>query len=337
MMIWWVWYFVNPKTWKAIAKVRWNVTKVSALPVYLAYKWASYCTPLRKFWHKINPFKYRWSKWADVLLKDLREWRVSLEDAWKTINRRCFWFIWWPEKVKKWKDVFWVGDDLRWTDMRKIAFNAMIEDKYYLRQLRDAPDNLYDDLIKQFDSSSEELRRALRNGESIDKIKSLKNGTSSTVENLTSSRKAFNASIDRAISKLKEAPNPKAFEGHIKKLEALKSDKNLLDDEMESFVKFMDDWIDAKLIPELKKLFNISDTFKSGEKIWDRLKRLLSEWKYSEFKWLLKQSELWKSFKSIQVDDILKGFDNVFKKFWNVAVDGAKSLAKFAKILSKIL
>ena len=109
--------------------------------------------------------------------------------------------------------------------MRKIAFNAMIEDKYYLRQLKDAPDNLYDDLIKQFDSSSEELRRALRNGESIDKIKSLKK---------------FNASVDRAISKLKEAPNPKAFESHIKKLKALKNDKNLLDDEMECFVKFID-------------------------------------------------------------------------------------------------
>jgi hypothetical protein len=109
--------------------------------------------------------------------------------------------------------------------MRKIAFNAMIEDKYYLRQLKDAPDNLYDDLIKQFDSSSEELRRALRNGESIDKIKSLKNSTSSTIENLSPARKAFNASVDRAISKLeKEAPNPKAFESHIKKLNALKKD-----------------------------------------------------------------------------------------------------------------
>ncbi len=341
MMIWWVWYFVNPKTWKAIAKVWWNVTKVSALPVYLAYKWANYFTPLRNFGHKINPLKYRWKNGAITLLKDLREWKISLERVWKIINRKCFWFIWWPEKVKTWKDVFWVWDDLRWTDMRKIAFNAMIEDKYYLRQLKDAPDNLYDDLIKQFDSSSEELRRALRNGESIDKIKSLKNSTSSTIENLSPARKAFNASVDRAISKLeKEAPNPKAFESHIKKLNALKKDWSLTDEAMEWFTKFIDKWFDAKLIPEIKKLFDVSDTLKTGEKIWDKLNKLLSEWDYDAFQRFLQTDEVASKLKKIGLkdiaDNILQSIGKVMKTIWGIWSKAAKSVLKmFMYVISK--
>jgi hypothetical protein len=72
--------------------------------------------------------------------------------------------------------------------------------------------------------------------------------------------------------------NPDAVAHHIEELKKLQKDATLVDDEMECFVKFIDEWFDAKYIPEIKKLFNISDAFRWWGKVWDKMKELLTMW-----------------------------------------------------------
>ena len=78
--------------------------------------------------------------------------------------------------------------------------------------------------------------------------------------------------------------------------------------------------------------------FREWEKIWDELKKLLSTWKYEEFKSILRQPDLANVFKKIKVDDVLKNFDNVLLKwgrtFWT---ETAKLLKSFFKVLAKVL
>lgn len=321
------------KTWAFIT------TFPASLVWLIPYKIANHIKPVRDFGHEINPLKYRWVKWAKILLNDLEQWYVSLERAGKIIERRAFWFFSSRGVENEWKSTFKLPEDLKWTDMKKVAFDAVIgNDSPYLRQIKDAPDGLYDELVKKYDASKE-LRQALKSRQHIDNLKLLVNNPSNSVDNLNKIRKTFNACIDNAIEKLKELPGNSATTEHINKLKALKKDSSLLDEEMEGFVKFINEWFDAKLIPELKKLFSIQDTlWSSTEKAWEKLKKLLQNWEYDEFKRILNDSAYKRLFRSVDVDWIVKNFDSVIWKVAGAAFDSTKLLIKAAfKVLSKVL
>ena len=343
MLVWWVRCFIDAKSWKKIATFGW---KMVFSPVWAAYKWATRFKLVRDSLHGINPLKYKWENWAKILLQDLIDWRVSLDRAWKIIKRRCYTNIGAAETQRVWRKTFKTFgntyDDVKWFDMRRLAFDRIVEEKrweLFLNQLKNES-GLYDDLVKNWDASSD-IRRAVVSSGGIEELKRLSKLSSvgDAVEIADSAaRRAFNKSIDNVIAKLEWVANPDAVAHHIKELKKLQKDATLVDDEMECFVKFIDEWFDAKFIPEMKKLFNISDTFRGWGKIWDKLKELLTMWKYDEFKWLLKNPDLWKVFKWIQVDDMVKSFDKVLLKwgsaFW---VETAKLLKSFMKILAKVL
>ena len=338
-LVWWVRCLFDIKTWKKIATFGW---KMVFSPAWVAYKWASRIKPLRDFWHKINPFKYRWKKWAETLLQDLVDWRVSLERAWNTIKRRCFPTIWSGETEKAWKGVFNVTEKMKeWFDMRKTAFDSIVKKQvteYYLADIK-KDSQLYEELVKNWDMKPE-IGKAIQTQKPIEELKKISklSSTWDVAEVASDVRKAFNASIDKAIKSLEERWNKELAKSHINRLKWIKNDTSLAEDEMKWFVKFMDEWFDAKLIPELKKIFSITDEAKNIGKIWDHIKKLLSEWKYNEFKWILRQADLWKAFKWIQVDNIVKNLDSILlkwaKQFWE---EWAKLLKSVAKILTKLL
>jgi hypothetical protein len=176
--------------------------------------------------------------------------------------------------------------------------------------------------------------------QALDELKRVWKPAWEAIDTLSDARKAFNKSIDKAIKSLEEWWNKELAEIHINKLKGLKNDMYLLDDEMEGFVKFMDEWFDAKLIPDIKKLFGIADEMKGWWKVWERLKQLLKEWNYTEFRRILNQKEYSTVFKkaNVAVKKIVENFDVIFKRFWWVTADVSKvALKSFFRVLAKIL
>jgi len=164
---------------------------------------------------------------------------------------------------------------------------------------------------------------------------------SETVETASDIRKAFNKEIDEAADKLVAIvgdENSNMVTIVSENLKKLKTDTSLLEEDMECFTKFMREWFDAKLIPEMQKLITIKTTLDNWEMLWERFKKLLTNWDYAQFRRILKNKKYWKSFEKIPVDDIIRSFDNILNKAWWIWADTAKSLFKsFMKIVAKVL
>ncbi len=338
VLVWWVRCLLDAKSWKKIASFGW---KMMFSPAWVTFKWVSQVKPIRDFGHRVNPLKYRWKKWAETLLQDLVDWRVSLDRAWKIINKRSFPVFWSKETETVRKGMFHVTEDMKkWFDMRKVAFDSIVKKQVNENYLSDIKKDsqLYDELVKNWDIKPE-IANAVKAQKSINELKRVSNLSSAwgAAEVVWDVRRAFDANIDKAIKRLDEWGNKNLAKVHIDKLRQLQAE-DLAEDEMKSFVKFMDDWFDAKLIPELKKLFSITDEAQNIWKIWDHLKKLLSEWNYTEFKWVIKQTNFSKFFKWIEVNNLVDNFDKVLlkwaKQIWE---EWIKLLKSVTKILAKVL
>ena len=179
------------KTWAVIA------TLPVSIPWTLVYKGLNHIKPVRDFGHKINPIRYRWEKWAENLLDDLCGWKISLDRAWKIVERRSCGFFTWGAQEKTWKDLFWAAEDVQW-NMK--AFDAVIKKQHWATYLKDIKDSwLYDSLLSKWDVS-EEIRQAVKQWKSVEDLKSMVWKTSEVISDL---RKAFGTKIDDAIKVLK--------------------------------------------------------------------------------------------------------------------------------------
>ena len=371
-------YFTSGYLWAwgvlyvALSVLSWNKNKLISIPAKLwkAVVAAPIKVPLwaiKKVANKTglgvrmsNSIKYGTSSWIQYRnLFNEASWPADLLDVFKSWERNLAqtsnilkaklqtlkgnW-----ERFRNWSSAFWwiERNDIKDEKyLREKVFDKLLDDYFKtdlenLRNIKNDP-QLYEKLLEHYDTSPA-IRKAIKSGR-IDRVRTAVTNLHTTIEWAwevidTAARRAFNVSIDKAIAKLNEVANPSAVAHHIEQLEALKKDATLVDDEMECFVKFIDEWFDAKLIPEMKKLINISDTFRNGEKIWERLKRLLSTWKYDEFKSILRQPDLSNVFKRIKVDDVLKNFDNVLLKWGRrLWAETAKLLESFFKVLAKVL
>ncbi len=130
-------------------------------------------------------------------------------------------------------------------------------------------------------------------------------------------------------------------------MKRLKYDVQIVDDEMEMFSKFISKWFDARIIPDIKKILDITDTLSTWEKIWEKLRNLLSDWNFSEVKWLLLTGDrkLIRKFDNLGINDsirkwIVNNFDNVIHTLWHshITSQWAKNAVKtFFMTLHKIL
>ena len=257
----------------------------------------------------------------------LKSFDVEFTKLWEnTVQKSYFEYmlkkVWWSDDMRTLKDL------IENEEFRKIINESNIKElkKIKIDEFRKLKAQwIFDDFV-HWRVSLEDMIKRIPSLSKLDDV----------VE--TPARIAFNKSIDNAIRKLNEVANPRAVEVHINKLKSLKNDVTLLDDEMESFTKFINHWFDASLLPDFKKLFELSDELKNWEKIWNKLKKLLMDWNYTEFKGLLKNRSYWKYFKDIPVDNIVKNFDSVISKVWRLTSNIAKNTIKwFMKILSKVL
>lgn len=321
------------KTWAVIA------TLPVSLPWTLIYKGLNQIKPVRDFGHKINPVRYRWEKWAENLLDDLCSGKISLDRAWKIVERRSCGFFTWGAQEKARKDMFWAAEDVKW-NMK--AFDAIVKKQHGVSYLKDIKDSwLYDSLLSKRDVS-QEIRQAVKQWKPVEELKTMVWKTSEVVSDL---RRAFGTKIDDAIKVLR-ASNWPLEQNAIKRLENLWS--KLSDDEVEAFMKMMDNGFDVKYIGHLDQLFNLKGSVKGipNKQLWEHLKDLLMEWKYAEFKRLVSGKQvkngLWR-FKNIVSNDssFIKHMDTFFKrKNWIrwLGDDVVECIAKtFAKIFSKIL
>ena len=322
------------KTWAVIA------TLPVSIPWTLVYKGLNHIKPVRDFGHKINPIRYRWEKWAENLLDDLCGWKISLDRAWKIVERRSCGFFTWGAQEKTWKDLFWAAEDVQW-NMK--AFDAVIKKQHWATYLKDIKDSwLYDSLLSKWDVS-EEIRQAVKQWKSVEELKSMVWKTSEVISDL---RKAFGTKIDDAIKVLKVSNWP-LEKNAIRRLENLWS--KLSDDEVEAFMKMMDNGFDLKYIGHLDQLFNLKGSVRgvAHKELWEHLKDLLMKWNYKEFRRLVSTDKqvkngLWKMRNIVANDsDFIKHMDTFFKwKNWVRGLwdDVVECIAKtFAKIFSKVL
>ncbi len=161
-----------------------------------------------------------------------------------------------------------------------------------------------------------------------------------SVEVLSDTRKAFNETIDRAISKFNELPAEDILRKmHVPKLEALKSNTTLIDDEMDAFVKFTKNWFSAENLPDLINLFKLETKFWPKQvPLGEHLENLLKAWKYSDFKSILKNPSNWKLFKKINITKMVSNLDAVEKNlFKNVTKHMDDFMKLTVKIIAKIL
>lgn len=322
------------KTWAVIA------TLPVSIPWTLVYKGLNHIKPVRDFGHKINPIRYRWEKWAENLLDDLCGWKMSLDRAWKIVERRSCGFFTWGAQEKTWKDLFWAAEDVQW-NMK--AFDAVIKKQHWATYLKDIKDSwLYDSLLSKWDVS-EEIRQAVKQWKSVEELKSMVWKTSEVISDL---RKAFGTKIDDAIKVLKVSNWP-LEKNAIRRLENLWS--KLSDDEVEAFMKIMNNGFDLKYIGHLDQLFNLKGSVRgvANKQLWEHLKDLLMKWNYKEFRRLVSTDKqvkngLWKMRNIVANDsDFIKHMDTFFKwKNWVRGLwdDVVECIAKtFAKIFSKVL
>ena len=260
--------------------------------------------------------------------KVLKDFDVEFDRLWDTVQKSYFENM--LKKVKNADDMRLLNEFIRNDTFKNMINNSNIDKLkgIKLSQLRILEETwLLDDLVsntKNIDQIMDELKQ-------IEKM------------NISETRKIFKSEIDNAITRLKEVTaNPRAIEYHIKQLKKLKYDTQLVDDEMEMFSKFMSKWFDAKIIPEIRKLFDITDTFSNWEKIWEKFKKLFSEWNFTEVKWLLNNPSYARKFEShgvtrVMREWIVKNFDDVFKALWHNHNAAKSALKVFFKTLSKIL
>ena len=167
MLASWVLYLINPATWKALFKIS---AKATIAPAYLTYKCINHIKPVRDFGKRINPARYRGEKWAENLLADLADWKVSLDRAWDIIERRSFGLFTWDAQEQAWKKAFWIAEGMKW---KNAAFNTIIKEKNWISYLNDLKNSgIYDTLVSQRDVSTE-VRQAVLKGRPIDELKSL--------------------------------------------------------------------------------------------------------------------------------------------------------------------
>jgi hypothetical protein len=127
-------------------------------------------------------------------------------------------------------------------------------------------------------------------------------------------------------------------------LKALKKDASLADEEMEVFVKFIDNWFHPKYIPELKKLFDIKTkvwTWDAAEELGTRLKNLLSDGNFTEFNWYLKNPDYQKVFRNANIENVgelSKNLKKTLSKFWSLASQPTRNAIKnVMKVVFKVL
>lgn len=267
------------------------------------------------------------TKWFEAL----KEFDIEFDKLWNTVQKSYFESM--LRKVKWWDDMKLLKELILDDEFKNIIKSDNIDmlKKIKLSELRAMKEN---GLLWKVKSGQITLNQAL------DELKRVWKPAWEAIDTLSDARKAFNKSIDKAIKSLEERWNKELAEIHINKLKGLKNDMSLVDDEMEGFVKFMDEWFDAKLIPDIKKLFGIADEMKGWWKVWERLKQLLKEWNYTEFRRILNQKEYSTVFKkaNVAVKKIVENFDVIFKRFWWVTADVSKvALKSFFRVLAKIL
>lgn len=161
-----------------------------------------------------------------------------------------------------------------------------------------------------------------------------------SVEVLSDTRKVFNETIDRAISKFNELPAENILRKmHVPKLEALKSNTTLIDDEMDAFVKFTTKGFPPEDLPDLVKMFKLETKFWPKQvPLGKHLEYLLKEWKYSDFKSILKNQSNWNLFKGIHKTKIVSNLDAVEKNLLkNVSTHMDDFMKVTVKIIAKIL
>ena len=352
-----------------IIKIVWKWTKAAvALPVKVP-RWV-----IKKFARSTNigvrmnnSIKYGTSSWINYrnlfneaswpedLIKVLKSWERNL---WQTANilRAKLKTTRWT-KFREWSNAFW------WIELDDIKDEKFLKEKVFDKLLADNFSNdavslskikndraLYTKLLENYDSSPE-LRRAIKSGKFEDvnrvvsKLSEVVDPATEVVD--TAARKAFNECLDKAIWKFDEIPQRarRAYQPTIEKLKALKTDADLAEDEMKAFTKFIDEWFHPKFIPEMKKLFEIDHPIRWGsEKLWERLKKCLSEWNFTEFKGILKDSnQFWDVFRNAWLDDAVRrgmadNLDIVIRKFWSLTAQTTKNAVKnVMRVLTKVL
>jgi len=216
-------------------------------------------------------------------------------------------------------------------DNRKLLKKLKISE---LRELKET-DKL--DSFVKWEIKAEELLGSLPRFS-----KKYASSTWEVVENMSEAKKAFNKCIDDAIDVIRHTWDPEGamVKEITDKLNGLKKDTSLLDEEMECFTKFINKWFEAKYIPDMRNLLKITEVH-GWEEIWKKFQRLLSEWKYSDFINLLNNksdSVIQKAIKNAWVNTA-QDIVSCFRKVHNV-VKGSemKSVVKwFVKIIAKIL
>lgn len=199
--------------------------------------------------------------------------------------------------------------------------------------------------LKQSGKLDDFINWKIKADEMMSSLKRFSNKVTSTVgetvENMSEARKTFNKCIDDAVKVIEQSWDPESVmvKEITGKLKELKKDTQLLDEEMECFTKFIDRWLEARYIPDLKKLLEITDVYE-WEVIWKKFQKLLSDWNIDAFKGLLWDTNnrvIQKAIKNagVKPDELLTCFKKVTK---GMSGNEVKTLVKwFAKVISKIV
>ena len=243
-------YFTSGYLWAwgvlyvALSVLSWNKNKLISIPAKLwkAVVAAPIKVPLwaiKKVANKTglgvrmsNSIKYGTSSWIQYRnLFNEASWPTDLLDVFKSWERNLAqtsnilkaklqtlkgnW-----ERFRNWSSAFWwieIDDIKDEKYLREKVFDKLLDDYFKtdlesLRNIKNDP-QLYEKLLEHYDTSPA-IRKAIKSGR-IDKVRTAVTNLHTTIEWAwevidTAARRAFNASIDKAIAKLNEVANPSA-------------------------------------------------------------------------------------------------------------------------------
>lgn len=285
----------------------------------------------------------------DLFLKDVKvEWSVS--SVWHSIKYgfrpKAYEFKNFDQAWKIYSFLTWKYTQL--ADNQKLLFkNLMKNGEFHAIEELSAILTNIDKIDIEWMSDLDVIRlsqelsknvKAFKNTDELEKV--VKNTHIETVDNLSDVRRAFNETIDKAISKFNELPAEDMLrKTHVPKLEALKSNTSLIDDEMGALVRFTKNWFPAEDLPDLIKLFKLEQKFwPKNLPLWKHLQDLLENWRYTEFKWILCNPQYGKILKNIDRTKLINNFKNVEKNLFKNVVKNMDDFMKLTmKTIAKIL